>query len=67
MTQMELYFDDISKQRSRQISVPKTGVGQIKSNGKSYPYLYPIGDLLKEASVDIFIKASMCAPTKEVS
>jgi hypothetical protein len=29
--------------------------------------LYPIGDLLKEASVDIFIKASMCAPTKEVS
>jgi hypothetical protein len=64
---MELYFDDISKQRSRQISVPKTGVGQIKSNGKSYPYLYPIGDLLKEASVDIFIKASMCAPTKEVS
>jgi len=64
---MELYFDDISKQRSRQISVPKTNVGRIESNGRSYLYLYPIGDLFKEASIEIFIKASMCAPTKEVS
>jgi hypothetical protein len=26
--------------------VPKTGVEQTKSNGRSYPYLYPIGDLI---------------------
>jgi hypothetical protein len=44
MIQMELYFDDVWKQRLRQVSVPKIDVEQIEGNGSSYPYLYPIGD-----------------------
>ncbi len=27
--------------------VPKTGVEQIEGNGRSYPYLYSIGDLVQ--------------------
>jgi hypothetical protein len=26
-------------------TIPKIGVEQTKGNGRSYPYLYPIGDL----------------------
>jgi hypothetical protein len=45
MIQTELYSDDIWKQRLKQESVPKIGVEQTRGIGKSYPYLYPIGDL----------------------
>ncbi len=42
---------------------PKLVLNKIEGNGRSYPYLYPIGDLVQEAS----IKASMNAPTKKAS
>jgi hypothetical protein len=35
------------KQRLWQENVPKINVEQTKGNGKSYPYLYPIGDLVQ--------------------
>jgi hypothetical protein len=43
-------------------NVLKINVEQTKGNGRSYPYLYPIGNLIQRSS----IKASMYAPTKEV-
>jgi hypothetical protein len=43
MIQMELYFDDVWKQKLGQVSVPKTCGERIEGNGRSYPYLYPIG------------------------
>jgi hypothetical protein len=46
MIQTELYFDNVWKQKLKQKKSPKTGVERIESNGKSYPYLYPIGDLV---------------------
>ncbi len=35
------------KQRLWQKNIPKIKVKQIENNGKSYPYLYPIGDLIQ--------------------
>jgi hypothetical protein len=63
MIQTKLYSDNVWKQRLWHESEPKIGVEQTKGNGRSYPYLYPIGDLIQE----VFIKASMCALTKKVS
>jgi hypothetical protein len=34
------------KQRLWQKNVPKIGLEQTKGNGRSYPYLYPIKDLI---------------------
>jgi hypothetical protein len=47
MIQIKLYADNIWKQRLWQESETKTGVEQTESNGRSYPYLYPIGDLVQ--------------------
>jgi hypothetical protein len=44
MIQTKFYFDDIWKQRLRQVSVPKIGVEQIEGNGRPYPYLNLIRD-----------------------
>jgi hypothetical protein len=43
---MILFSNDIWKQKLKQESVPKIGVEHIKGKGRSYPYLYPIGDLV---------------------
>jgi hypothetical protein len=40
---MELYFDDVWKQRLKQVSVPKIGVEWIEGNGRSYPCYNPLG------------------------
>jgi hypothetical protein len=61
MIQIELYFDNVWKQRLWQKIVPKTDVEQTESSGRSYPYLYPIGNLAQGS----LIEAPMCAPTKE--
>jgi hypothetical protein len=47
MIQSKIYFDNVRKQKLWQESAPKTGVEQIKGNGRSYAYLYPIGDLVQ--------------------
>jgi regulator of replication initiation timing len=48
MIQMELYSSDVlEKKKLRQEIIPKTNVEQIKGNGRSYPYLYPIRDLIQ--------------------
>jgi hypothetical protein len=47
MIQTRLYSDDIWKQRLKQVNVPKTNVEHIEGNGRSYPYLYPIVDLVQ--------------------
>jgi hypothetical protein len=46
---MELYFDEVWKKKLRQEGVSKISVEQIESNWRSYPYLYPIGDLAQES------------------
>ncbi len=46
MIQTKFYFDDVWKQRLKQVNVPKIDVERIEGNGRSYPYLYPIGDLV---------------------
>jgi hypothetical protein len=35
--------------------IPKTGVEQTKGNEKSYPYLYPIGDLIQRSFLKNFV------------
>ncbi len=49
MIQTEFYHDDVSKQRLKQKKIPKIGVERIKGNERSYPYLYPIGDLVQRS------------------
>ncbi len=63
MIQTKLYFNDVWKERLRQESVPKINVEWIEGNRKSYPYLYPIEDVLEEVSIE----TSMCALTKKAS
>jgi hypothetical protein len=62
MIQTNLYYDNIWKQRLWKENIPKIDVEHIKSNWRSYIYLYHIGDIIQEA----FIDTSMCALTKEV-
>jgi hypothetical protein len=47
MIQTKFYSDNIWKQSLWQENVPKTNVEQTKGNGRSYPYLYPIKDLIQ--------------------
>jgi hypothetical protein len=63
MIQTKLYSNDIWKQKLRQISVPKASVEHIKTNERSYPYLYPIKDLVQGN----FYKGFHVAPIKEAS
>jgi len=49
------------KQKLKQINVPKASVERIKINGRSYPYLYPIEDLVQGN----FYKGFHVAPIKE--
>jgi hypothetical protein len=46
MIQIELYYDNVWKQRLWQEIILKIGVEQIEGNESFYPYLYPIGDLI---------------------
>jgi len=45
MIQTTFYSDNIWKQMLWQKNVPKMNVEWTKGNERSYPYLYPIGDL----------------------
>jgi len=47
MIQSKLYFDKVWRQWLWQKNVSKTNVEQTKGDEKSYPYLYPIGDLVQ--------------------
>jgi hypothetical protein len=47
MIQIEFYSNNIWKWKLWQKNVPKTNVEQTKGNERSYPYLYPIGDLVQ--------------------
>jgi len=42
---IKFYSNNVRRQKLWQENVPKTRVEQIKGSGRSYPYLYPIGDL----------------------
>jgi hypothetical protein len=48
MIQIKIYFNNIWKQKLWHENIPKIVVEQTKSNGRSYAYLYPIGDLVQE-------------------
>jgi hypothetical protein len=41
---IKFYSNNVRRQKLWQENVPKTNVEQIKGSGRSYPYLYPIGD-----------------------
>jgi hypothetical protein len=60
MIQTWLYSNNVWKQKIWQENIPKIDVEKIKSNGRFYPYLYSIKDLVQEN-----IQACMCASTKE--
>jgi len=57
MIQSEFYSDNIWKQRLWQENVPKISVQHTKGNGRSYPYLYPIGDLTQGSSITASMNA----------
>jgi hypothetical protein len=61
MIQSKFYIDKYGNKGYDKKIYQKLMLNKLKVNGRSYPYLYPIGDLAQGS----FHKASMSAPTKE--